>query len=1651
MFLNQLRRADGLTRGLHVALIAAFLLPTNPGLLLAQGDPGLPTPAGKTPAKPSLDLEVLGAASINPETGTPEFSTTDMRLGEGPLAVEFRRTWRELEGARTGLGQGWALTVDERLEGTDSKTVCWVDGRGERRWFALDGDVWTATRGRPATLRRLLDKSSEVSGYELTGLGDRLTRRFDKAGDLVSLSDANGRALTMTRAAGLCGAIEGPAGRIAIRRDDENRIIGLTGPDSLRVSYSYDKSGRVSRVDNADNTFWTYQYDSFGRLTVVGAEHLKFSYDSVGRVSRIHGKNVRDRKISYIQSADPIRSWITLIDSGAEEPALWARNYDGTRIETISVDGRRTVVQLDGRERPAYVIDAEGKTQEFGYDERGRLAVSVSPGQLITELTYKGDAEQPSTIKRGEKTWSYRYDAAGNVTAVTVPGGMTTKFTYDERGRRSTATSPRGLKTRYTWNDKDQLVREESEDGRVTALERDERGLVTAITRPDGKTYKLEHDAMGRLTKLVDGAGRKVTFAWNRFGKLQTRSDELGGVYTYRYTRFGELTSVEDALGQVLSYKYDEAGRVNAVIDAEGNKTSYTHTREKLIVTNPNGGQNSYEFDEARRIRTETLPNGKKLKYDYNNLGLLKSLTDPTGEVAKFAYDNLGRLIRMGDKDSSYRLAWTANDRPASLTDEALGLQIDYEYDVFGSRSAMVLPFGKISYSYDKRGRLETLTDTDGKLIRFEYTKGDRRAAIHYPNGVKTRFGYDDQDRLESIVTKDKAGKVVSSRIYKYAATGRMASMTDESGTVERYDYDLRGRLVGIRRGENAERFKYDAVGNRTAQVVGDRTVDYEIKSGNRLVRRGIERFEYDAAGNMIRRFAADGVTRYRYDHHNRLVAVALPSGKTVKYGYAPNGTRVWRELDGKKTYYLYDFADVVAEYDASRKLVRTYTHGDKTDDVLAAHAAADKGQADYYHFDMVRSVVAMTNSAGEVSGRYDYSAFGELRGRSGDATAWNPYTYTSRRRDQATGLQYSRARTYAPDLGRFTSLDPMGFFDGPNRYAYVKNDPIQFNDPYGLWSWRGLVDSVGSGISSAASAVGSAAKATWETTKTVVRHTGNFAKGFGKGVVGAVEGVAHLVTHPVQSAKAIYGAVVNYEQTWEAMKEMGQNYVDAWHNDPDKFWEMTGQITAELALVAAGGGAVAAVSKAGTVARVASGAARLSRAAGVTRAVGSAGARLARAGSRVASAGRAVGARAARVGANAARRFPRTASALNRAGTTARRAGVAVNRVLSNTARRARVIDRANRMRRARIAAMGGNFVTRTARGVRNLPGRLAATARLAVRQPGAFLAYGTYAMTRGTLRAVTGMALSTARMGAIATVPAAIVLRTEIDDAINRWESREAALGDVLESSNALLDGVENASAEELVARLERAGSDYEMYRNYLLKPVRDENAKVARELEALNDEAANADLSDTAALDRFSNQIDALIRRKENMIAETYRNGQDVEHGHTNPSPNRLISYDDEIALLNAARERVTDDERRGIIDRRIEVLEANKMVEEQLFMEGRFKELLEYVAADTLPEPEGEGALPGDQLPGAGAELGLNDAGEPITPQAGGGFEPVGETGGSALPGTDAESRGIAGELEAAFELDQDAWENEEWEPDPDSDWDDWANEPYDPND
>ena len=53
------------------------------------------------------------------------------------------------------------------------------------------------------------------------------------------------------------------------------------------------------------------------------------------------------------------------------------------------------------------------------------------------------------------------------------------------------------------------------------------------------------------------------------------------------------------------------------------------------------------------------------------------------------------------------------------------------------------------------------------------------------------------------------------------------------------------------------------------------------------------------------------------------------------------------------------------------------------------------------------------------------------------------------------TGLYYYRFRYYSPNLQRFISEDPFGLVKGTdNLYVYVRNNPVNFVDPFGLYSW---------------------------------------------------------------------------------------------------------------------------------------------------------------------------------------------------------------------------------------------------------------------------------------------------------------------------------------------------------------------------------------------------------------------------------------------------------------------------------------------------------------------------------------------------------------------------------------------------------------------
>jgi RHS repeat-associated protein len=87
------------------------------------------------------------------------------------------------------------------------------------------------------------------------------------------------------------------------------------------------------------------------------------------------------------------------------------------------------------------------------------------------------------------------------------------------------------------------------------------------------------------------------------------------------------------------------------------------------------------------------------------------------------------------------------------------------------------------------------------------------------------------------------------------------------------------------------------------------------------------------------------------------------------------------------------------------------------------------------------------------VAATYAYAAFGKLLSATGPAADVSPFGWQTMYRDNVTGLISFPMRDYSTELARWTTPDPSGEGSGLGLYVYCHNDPINGNDPLGLYS----------------------------------------------------------------------------------------------------------------------------------------------------------------------------------------------------------------------------------------------------------------------------------------------------------------------------------------------------------------------------------------------------------------------------------------------------------------------------------------------------------------------------------------------------------------------------------------------------------------------
>jgi len=225
----------------------------------------------------------------------------------------------------------------------------------------------------------------------------------------------------------------------------------------------------------------------------------------------------------------------------------------------------------------------------------------------------------------------------------------------------------------------------------------------------------------------------------------------------------------------------------------------------------------------------------------------------------------------------------------------------------------------------------------------------------------------------------------------------------------------------------------------------------YNVNVSNELTSTPSTSYTYNYNGNTATKVDSTGTTTYVWDFENRLTSVTLPgSGGAVTFKYDPYGRRIYKSSSAATSIYAYDGKNLAEEANSTGTAVARYAQTEGTDEPLAM---LRNGTTSYYEQDGIDSVTSLSSASGTLAQTYTFDSLGKLTASSGSLT--NPFQYTAREFDQETSLYFYRARYYDPSIGRFLSEDPLGFDEGTNFYPYAGNSPINFNDPFGLYTLK--------------------------------------------------------------------------------------------------------------------------------------------------------------------------------------------------------------------------------------------------------------------------------------------------------------------------------------------------------------------------------------------------------------------------------------------------------------------------------------------------------------------------------------------------------------------------------------------------------------------
>ncbi len=860
--------------------------------------------------------------------------------------------------------------------------------------------------------------------------------------------------------------------------DSLGRVVQIAYPYTKDEDHSErnpSQKGDFAGRSNFATVSYTYEYDLFDNpisVTDPKGRTLTRSYN-------VHGKPI---EINYLNGTKEVFRY----DSGGN-----LHHYYG-------VNGLLQV----------FAYDYKGRLNNLEYCKRD----SKISNDYFTEISYDYGAFHKITEKdaRGEQT-TYTYGPSGQL-ATLNKGKQKIEFIYDSLGRTSGVKKWKSKKT-FTleiqeYDFLDRVIEERTEDqtGKVLLQKRyayNEAGqLKHVIGYPQNKEsvlLKYEYDGFGRLCKTMNAAGYITSIEYddvylNQWGQRtpkRTFIDPIGNQIEEIFDIDGRLvkTTKKDKTGQILAHSESH-------YDILGNQIA-----QNTLVLSANAPPSSYEtkwaFNQADQAEAFTLGKGtaeeRTLRYEYNSYGdIAYKYNTSSEEPISYQYDNAANLniisYQEGKNEIEYKFTY---DYHKNLTEVNLdsSCTMSYSFDAHDMPLIEKIKdeFGsyQVSRAYDGEGKIQTLSLPDGSFVEYFYEGPFVKGAKRFSKDKKELYSYQVTSRdlmghiLEEILpghigerkqTWDEAGRriEISTDFFqdRVLAGGydpleniknRETILDDESCTTD-YDYNALSQLI-FEKGEIERKYAYDSIGNRL-QKNGSA---YNIDGVNQLIQAEGATYIFDPNGNLSSKTIGTRTWLYQSNPLNQIVSITDPDQNVTKFTYDPSGKRLTKCIasNGKKSqifrfFYLGDTE--IGSVDEKGVIVELKVPSNPNNPEAPSIAIEIKKETYVPLYDLQGNITCLLDhQKRKVVETYRYSAFGEeeifnAKGRSiSDSSAGNPCRYRGKRVDKEISLMYFGYRYYDPEVGRWISPDPLGAIDGPNLYAYVRNNPMKYVDYFGF------------------------------------------------------------------------------------------------------------------------------------------------------------------------------------------------------------------------------------------------------------------------------------------------------------------------------------------------------------------------------------------------------------------------------------------------------------------------------------------------------------------------------------------------------------------------------------------------------------------------